>query len=261
MRPSHQPGQPLDTRSSAQIIGVRRYQHWLLTISAMACWLTGAMQFFISEVEPLPRREMIKRRRLTWRKFIGTTASEWALAGTLRGLAGGSIYEVMDGPHMGKSTAYACIKYTLAAILGCRKLRVKSPRTPEELDRAALGFRGRGAVDVMKYCVAAADALLVRWKKPSAREHAAPDRFYSGHKKAEGSGHDLAGNARHRLQDRGVLHEHTGEHERSAGLGLCAVRRARGLYSVALLCRRRRSVRAVGEDASSLPGYEVGLDL
>ncbi|CAN0528654.1 unnamed protein product, partial [Scytosiphon promiscuus] len=37
----------------------------------------------------------------------GTVAGEWALAGTLRYLAGGSFYEVMDGARIARSTSYA----------------------------------------------------------------------------------------------------------------------------------------------------------
>lgn len=46
----------------------------------------------------------------------GTVRGEWALAGTLRWLAGGSIEEVMMGPHVAKTTAYAMIH---AGVGGC----------------------------------------------------------------------------------------------------------------------------------------------
>ena len=116
----------------------------------------------------------------------GTVAGEWALAGTLRYLAGGSIYEVMDGAHIARSTAYANIQLGLGAILGCKRLRVKFPQTQQELKEAALGFRCRSSQDVIRNCVSAGDGLFVRRRKPTKGEHAAPERFYSGHKKAVG---------------------------------------------------------------------------
>lgn len=116
----------------------------------------------------------------------GIVTGEWALAGTLRWLAGGTIQEVMDGPRMARSTAYACIQSTLDAIVDCKRLRVRFPRTEEELDKAAAGFRGRSSQDVINNCVSAAGGLLVRRRKPTSREHVAPERFCSGHGNAVG---------------------------------------------------------------------------
>lgn len=116
----------------------------------------------------------------------GTVAGEWALAGTLRWLAGGSIYEVMDGPHIARSTAYAKVRLTLEAILDCNRLRVKFPKKKEDLEKAASGFRNRSSQDVIRACVSAADGLCVRRRKPTKKEHPAPERFYSGHKKTVG---------------------------------------------------------------------------
>ena len=111
---------------------------------------------------------------------------EWALAGTLRYLAGGIIYEVMYGAHIARSTSYANIQLGLGAIFGCKRLRVKFPQTQQELKEAALGFRCRSSQDVIRNCVSAGDGLFVRRRKPTKGEHAAPERFYSGHKKAVG---------------------------------------------------------------------------
>ncbi|CAN0361243.1 unnamed protein product, partial [Laminaria digitata] len=113
----------------------------------------------------------------------GTVAGEWALAGTLRWLAGGSIYEVMDGPHIARSTAYAKVQLTLKAILDCNRLRVKFPKKKEDIEKAALGFRNRSSQDVIRACVSAADGLCVWRRKPTKKEHPAPERFHSGHKK------------------------------------------------------------------------------
>ena len=80
----------------------------------------------------------------------GTVAGEWAIAGTLRYLAGGSIYEEMDGAHIARSTSYANIQLGLGVILACERLRVKFPQTQQELKEAALGLRCRSSQDVIR---------------------------------------------------------------------------------------------------------------
>ena len=116
----------------------------------------------------------------------GTVCGEWALAGTLRWLAGGSINEVMDGPHIARTTAYAKVRLTLEALLDCNRPRVKFPSKTGELEKATLGFRNRSSQDVIRTCVSAADGLCVRRLKPTKNEHAAPERICSGHKKPVG---------------------------------------------------------------------------
>ena len=90
----------------------------------------------------------------------------------------------MDGAHVARSTSYANIQLGLGAILGCKRLRVKFPQTQQELKEGALGFRCRSSQDVIRNCVSARDALFVRRRKPTKGAHAAPERSYSGHKKA-----------------------------------------------------------------------------
>ncbi|CAN0226158.1 unnamed protein product, partial [Scytosiphon promiscuus] len=116
----------------------------------------------------------------------GTVRGEWSLAGALRWLAGGTIEEVMMGPNVAKSTAYRMVHDGIDAIVQCKRLRIKFPQTPEELQESADGFRARSSEDVLKRCVGAADGLIIRILKPNKAEHACPDRFYSGHKKTVG---------------------------------------------------------------------------
>lgn len=140
----------------------------------------------------------------------GTIAGEWSLAGTLRWLAGGSIYEAMDGPHMARSTAYAHVSATMDAILDCKRLRIRFPTTPEELADAALGFEKRTTGGIMRSCVAAVDGFLIRRLKPTKHEHSAPDRYFSGHKMAVGTNFQVnskesVGGPRQRLSHRFIM--------------------------------------------------------
>ncbi|CAN0168128.1 unnamed protein product [Pylaiella littoralis] len=118
----------------------------------------------------------------------GTVAGEWALASTLQWLAGHGVSAAADGPRMAQSTAYAKIYRGLDAINNCGRLRIKWPRTESELQEKAVGFHERTSqIDpVLKHCVGALDGVLVRIKKPSAKEHPCPDRFFSGHKMTVG---------------------------------------------------------------------------
>ncbi|CAN0412902.1 unnamed protein product, partial [Scytosiphon promiscuus] len=131
-------------------------------------------------------RSRLEREEVKARGRNGVIAGEWALAGTLRWLAGASIYEVMDGPRIAKSTAYDMVSRTLDAINECKQLKIRFPEADDELRKVAVGFRLRSSQDVIRHCVGAADGLLVRRRKPSIKEHPAPDRFFSGHKKAVG---------------------------------------------------------------------------
>ncbi|CAB1116606.1 unnamed protein product [Ectocarpus sp. CCAP 1310/34] len=70
----------------------------------------------------------------------GTIAGEWALASTLRWLAGHGVSAAADGPHMATSTAFAKIKKGLDAINDCGRLRIKWPRTERELQAKAQGL-------------------------------------------------------------------------------------------------------------------------
>ena len=78
-----------------------------------------------------------------------TAAGQWTLAGTLRYLAAESTYEVMDGAQIARSTSSANIRLGLGAILGCKRLRIKFPQTPQQLKEAALGFRCGISQDVI----------------------------------------------------------------------------------------------------------------
>ncbi|CAM9158272.1 unnamed protein product [Discosporangium mesarthrocarpum] len=94
-------------------------------------------------------------------------AGEWALASTLRWLSGGSYFEMMDGPTIASSTAYSVLHRTLEVICSFPDLALVWP----DDDRLGHVF---------------VHGLFIRIHKPRVKEHPAPARFYSGHKKGFG---------------------------------------------------------------------------
>ncbi|CAN0069472.1 unnamed protein product, partial [Pylaiella littoralis] len=116
----------------------------------------------------------------------GMVAGEWALAGTLQWLAGHGVSAAADGPNMANSTAYAKIEDGIDAINSCGRLRIKWPRTDEELRENPSGFRARSSQldPVLKHC-------------PSIKEHLCPDRLFSGHKMTVGMNYQVICDARY----------------------------------------------------------------
>ncbi|CAN0156375.1 unnamed protein product [Pylaiella littoralis] len=94
---------------------------------------------------------------------------------------------------MANSTAYAKMKDGIDAINSCGTLRIKWPRTDEELRENSSGFRARSSQldPVLKHCVGALDGVLIRRTKPSIKEHPCPDRFFSGHKMTVGMNYQV----------------------------------------------------------------------
>jgi len=115
----------------------------------------------------------------------GAVPVEYQVAMTLRWLAGGSIYECMDGHVIARSTAYAITSHVVRALTACPELNCKWPED-EDVTRAAGLFRNRSSFGVIRKCVGAIDGLFVRLTRPSAAETAEPNSYYSGHKKGFG---------------------------------------------------------------------------
>ncbi|CAB1101963.1 unnamed protein product [Ectocarpus sp. CCAP 1310/34] len=99
---------------------------------------------------------------------IGAIPVEYQIAMTLRWLAGGSIYECMDGHVIARSTAYHVTSTVINALNACPELNCKWPEA---------------RMDVVRKCVGAMDGLFVRMIKPSAKEVAEPNLYYNGHRK------------------------------------------------------------------------------
>ncbi|CAN0563439.1 unnamed protein product, partial [Ectocarpus sp. 12 AP-2014] len=115
----------------------------------------------------------------------GAIPVEYQVAMTLRWLAGGSIYECMDGHVIARSTAYHVTSTVINALNACPELNCKWPEG-EDAARAAELFRNRSSMDVVRKCVGAMDGLFIRMIKPSAKEVAEPNLYYNGHKKGFG---------------------------------------------------------------------------
>ncbi|CAN0370138.1 unnamed protein product, partial [Ectocarpus sp. 12 AP-2014] len=115
----------------------------------------------------------------------GSIPVEFQLAMTLRFLAGGSVFEVMDSNVIARSTAYAIVHRVIDAINQTRQLDCKWPVGDDAEAQAEL-YRRRSTNGVIRRCVGAMDGLFVRMLQPCLKRHAVPGSFYSGHKKAFG---------------------------------------------------------------------------
>jgi len=115
----------------------------------------------------------------------GTIPVEYQVAMTLRWLAGGSIYECMDGHVIARSTAYCLTSRVISALNACPELNCKWPED-DDVARAAGLFRKRSSFGIIMKCVGAMDGLFIRLIKPNATETAEPNSYYSGHKKGFG---------------------------------------------------------------------------
>lgn len=130
-------------------------------------------------------RPALKRNEKMGALRNGTIPVEFQVALTLRWLAGGSIYEAMDGHVIARSTAYAIAFRVIRALNACPELDCRWPKG-DEVAEVAQQFQNRSSSGVLKKCVGAMDGLFIRITKPTARETAEPNSFFSGHKKGFG---------------------------------------------------------------------------
>lgn len=115
----------------------------------------------------------------------GAIPVEYQVAITLRWLAGGSIFECMDGHVIARSTAFQITSRVIDALNACPELDCKWPEG-EDVRRAAELFRNRSTFGVIRKCVGAMDGLFIRLVKPTAKETAEPNIYFSGHQKGFG---------------------------------------------------------------------------
>lgn len=111
----------------------------------------------------------------------GAVPVEFQLAMTLRFLAGGSVYELMDGHCVAKSTAYAVVHRVVDALNRCRALDVVWPEG-EDVEHQAKLYQIRSTNDVILKGIGAMDGLFVRVIKPEVKYHRHSKLFFSGHK-------------------------------------------------------------------------------
>eukprot|EP00903_Cladosiphon_okamuranus_P012720 g11892.t1 len=82
----------------------------------------------------------------------GSVPADYQVATTLRWLAGGSIYECMDGHVIARSTAYSIASRVIRAMNSCPELNCKWPEG-EDVTRAAGLFHNVSSVGVIGKCI------------------------------------------------------------------------------------------------------------
>ena len=116
----------------------------------------------------------------------GVIASELRLYVTIRFLAGGSMHDIRRLFDIPRSTSYDLVREVCQAIVDCDKLRFCFPRTEEECQKAALGFRSISFDEAIVNCVAAVDGYLLHIEQPSKKIAGNQRQYYSGHYKKFG---------------------------------------------------------------------------
>jgi DDE superfamily endonuclease len=100
---------------------------------------------------------------------------------TLRYLAGGSYLDISDIAGISQSSLYRVVWKTISAIAKCTALRVRFPKTQEELDASIVGFVSVSQDGAISNCVGVVDGYLLRIRVPSKKEVKNVRSFFSGH--------------------------------------------------------------------------------
>lgn len=109
-----------------------------------------------------------------------------ALHCCLRWLSGGSHHDIRVIAGISKAAFYHYAHRCIDAIIHCDELSFTFPKTPLEIERAALGFKAISLNGIMDGCVAAMDGILIKIKTPSTSEVGNVKAFFSGHYHAYG---------------------------------------------------------------------------
>ena len=131
-------------------------------------------------------RKDLERNKTMGRLRNGAIPVEFQVAFTLRWLAGASMYEGMDGHVIARSTAYQTAYRVIHAIDACSALDCKWPDTDVDVVNAARAFKERSSHGVVDKCVGALDGLFIRLIRPTRKETAEQNVYYSSHKKGFG---------------------------------------------------------------------------
>lgn len=100
---------------------------------------------------------------------------------TLRWLAGGSYLDIADIAGISKSSFYRVIWKTITTLCQCHELKLKFPKTSQEVKNAAAGFSTISSGNAIANCVGVVDGYLLRIRVPSLREVKNIRSFFSGH--------------------------------------------------------------------------------
>jgi hypothetical protein len=111
----------------------------------------------------------------------GAIIPELCLYCTLRYLAGGSYLDVSDVAGISQASFYRVVWKTITAIVKCPALRIRFPRTHEEITAAVAGFASVSTEQAIQNCVGVVDGYLLRCRVPSKNEVKNVRSFFSGH--------------------------------------------------------------------------------
>ena len=111
----------------------------------------------------------------------GAIIPELCLFCTLRFLAGGSYLDITDIVGISRSSFYRVVWKTITALVKCTALRIRFPKTKEEVTAAIAGFASVSTDGVIHNCAGVVDGYLLRIRVPAKDEVKNVRSFFSGH--------------------------------------------------------------------------------
>ena len=111
----------------------------------------------------------------------GAIIPDLCLFCTLRFLAGGSYLDITDIVGISKSSFYRVVWKTITALVKCSALRIRFPKTTEEITAAIAGFASVSTDGVIHNCAGVVDGYLLRIRVPAKDEVKNVRSFFSGH--------------------------------------------------------------------------------
>ncbi|CAB9497043.1 expressed unknown protein [Seminavis robusta] len=111
----------------------------------------------------------------------GSIIPELCLYCTLRYSAGGSYLDITDIAGISRSSFYRVLWKTITALCKCPQLKIRFPRTQQEIKTAIDGFAGISDGVAIQNCVGVADGYLMRIRVPTKKETGNIRSFFSGH--------------------------------------------------------------------------------
>jgi hypothetical protein len=111
---------------------------------------------------------------------------ELCLFCTVRWLAGGSYLDIVDITGISVPSFYRIVWKTCEAIMKSPALDMKLPKTPEECELAAAGFRSISYDEAIPNCVGVLDGYLLKINTPRKNWAKNVRSYYSGHYQCHG---------------------------------------------------------------------------
>jgi hypothetical protein len=111
----------------------------------------------------------------------GSIVPELCLYCTIRWLAGGSYLDITNVSGISKSSFYQVVWKTVTSICKAGELRLKFPKTDEEMGQAKRGFASKSTSGGIDNYVGVIDGYLVRIIAPPKTQVGNVKSFFSGH--------------------------------------------------------------------------------